>query len=183
MFEIGASELFLVAIVALIVLGPERLPKAARFAGLWVRRARAQWYSVRSELERELATEELQRTMRESRDSVRDITAEIRSADADMRREFDALRQDVERTDGIGDQTPADGTMLPLSASQQPASQPHASQPHASQLDAAQQDAPPYDPPPLSRSAHGEVTQDELTPPAPTQTNASKTQDAADVGR
>ncbi len=41
MFDIGFSELFLIAIVALVVLGPERLPKAARFAGLWVRRARA----------------------------------------------------------------------------------------------------------------------------------------------
>ena len=66
MFDIGFSELFLIAVVALIVLGPERLPKAARFAGLWVRRARAQWYSVRSELERELATEELQRTLRDT---------------------------------------------------------------------------------------------------------------------
>jgi sec-independent protein translocase protein TatB len=165
MFEIGASELFLVAIVALIVLGPERLPKAARFVGLWVRRARAQWYSVRSELERELAAEELQRTVRESRDSMNDIASEIRSADADMRREFDALRGDVERTSGAGDQTPADGTMLPLDVSQQ----------HGS---ASQQEAPPYDPPPLSAS-----TQDGSTQHAPTQTVASETQEAADVGR
>jgi sec-independent protein translocase protein TatB len=51
MFDLGFSELLLVAVVALIVLGPERLPKAARFAGLWVRRARTQWNSVKSELE------------------------------------------------------------------------------------------------------------------------------------
>ena len=44
----------IIAVVALLVLGPERLPKAARLAGLWVRKARAQWYSVKSELEREL---------------------------------------------------------------------------------------------------------------------------------
>ena len=49
MFDIGFSELLLIAVVALVVLGPERLPKAARFAGLWVRRARAQWYSVRGQ--------------------------------------------------------------------------------------------------------------------------------------
>ena len=66
MFDIGFSELFLVAIVALLVLGPERLPKAARFAGLWVRRARAQWYSVKSELESELADDELRRSLRET---------------------------------------------------------------------------------------------------------------------
>ena len=55
MFDIGFSEMLVIAVVALVVLGPERLPKAARFAGLWVRRARAQWNSVKDELERELA--------------------------------------------------------------------------------------------------------------------------------
>ena len=55
MFEIGFPELIVIAVVALVVLGPERLPKAARFAGLWVRRARNQWDSVKQELERELA--------------------------------------------------------------------------------------------------------------------------------
>ncbi|TXI47313.1 MAG: twin-arginine translocase subunit TatB [Lysobacter sp.] len=97
MFDIGASELFLVAIVALIVLGPERLPKAARFAGLWVRRARAQWYSVKSELERELAAEELTRSLRDGRQALRDVETSLRDADAEVRREFDALRSDVER--------------------------------------------------------------------------------------
>lgn len=67
MFDFGFSEMLVVALVALVVLGPERLPKAARFAGLWIRRARAQWYSVRSELERELAAEELKRSLAESR--------------------------------------------------------------------------------------------------------------------
>ena len=55
MFDVGFSELLVIAVVALLVLGPERLPKAARFAGLWVRRARAQWNSVKAEFERDLA--------------------------------------------------------------------------------------------------------------------------------
>ncbi len=63
MFDIGFSELLVIAVVALVVLGPERLPKAARFAGLWVRRARAQWDSVKQELERELEAEELKRSL------------------------------------------------------------------------------------------------------------------------
>lgn len=95
MFDIGFSELFLIAVVALIVLGPERLPKAARFAGLWVRRARAQWYSVRSELERELATEELQRTLRDTRKAVTDIGEDMRAAEAEARREFDAMQSQI----------------------------------------------------------------------------------------
>ena len=66
MFDIGFSELFVVALVALLVLGPERLPKAARFAGLWVRRARAQWYSVKAELENELADDDLRRSLKQT---------------------------------------------------------------------------------------------------------------------
>lgn len=63
MFDIGFSELLVIAVVALVVLGPERLPKAARFAGLWLRKARAQWYSVKAEFERELAADELKRSV------------------------------------------------------------------------------------------------------------------------
>jgi sec-independent protein translocase protein TatB len=70
MFDIGFSELVVIALVALVVLGPERLPKAARLAGLWVRRARAHWYAVKSELEQELAADELRRSLRETRDAL-----------------------------------------------------------------------------------------------------------------
>ncbi|PKM02018.1 MAG: twin-arginine translocase subunit TatB [Gammaproteobacteria bacterium HGW-Gammaproteobacteria-6] len=84
MFGIGFSELLLVAVIALLVLGPERLPKAARFAGLWVRRARAQWYSVKTELERELATEDLRRSLSAQGDELnaiaRDANANLDSA-------------------------------------------------------------------------------------------------------
>lgn len=92
MFDLGFSELLLIAVVALIVLGPERLPKAARFAGLWVRRARAQWYSVKSELERELAADELKRSLQDTRETMREIESSVRDADAEVRREFEAIR-------------------------------------------------------------------------------------------
>jgi len=100
MFDIGFSELLLIAVVALVVLGPERLPKAARFAGLWVRRARAQWYAVKSELEHELAAEELQRSLRETRDAVQRTGDELRATGDSVRRDFDDLeRNDLERND------------------------------------------------------------------------------------
>jgi sec-independent protein translocase protein TatB len=107
MFDIGFSELFLIAIVALVVLGPERLPKAARFAGLWVRRARAQWYSVKNELENELASEELKRTVRDTRQAVADIDADIRTAQAEARREFDSMQSQIghDDTDDSADST------------------------------------------------------------------------------
>jgi sec-independent protein translocase protein TatB len=82
MFDIGFSELLVIAVVALIVLGPERLPKAARYAGLMVRKARAQWYSVRSEFEREMAADELRRSLAapaaQLRDSLADAGRDVR---------------------------------------------------------------------------------------------------------
>ena len=96
MFDIGFGELLLIAVVALVVLGPERLPKAARFAGLWVRRARAQWYSVRSELERELEAEELKRSLRDTQASLRQAEASLREEADGLRQGLDAMRQEVE---------------------------------------------------------------------------------------
>ena len=80
MFDIGFSELLVIAVVALVVLGPERLPRAARFAGLWVRRARAQWYSVKAELERDLAAEDLRRSLDETQAALREAQATLREA-------------------------------------------------------------------------------------------------------
>ena len=93
MFDIGFSELLVIAVVALIVLGPERLPKAARFAGLWVRRARAQWYSVKDELERELASEELKRNLKDAQDALRDTEQRIRDSTRETERQFEDMRQ------------------------------------------------------------------------------------------
>jgi sec-independent protein translocase protein TatB len=98
MFDIGFSEILVIAIVALIVLGPERMPKAARFAGLWVRRARAQWYSVKSELERELAADELKRSLRDTETAMREIDAGVRAIDGDAQREFQAMREATRAT-------------------------------------------------------------------------------------
>lgn len=80
MFDFSLGEMLVVALVALVVLGPERLPKAARFAGLWVRKARAQWYSMKHELEQELASEELRRSLRESQEALRETEAQLREA-------------------------------------------------------------------------------------------------------
>lgn len=66
MFDIGFGELLLIAVVALVVLGPERLPGAARTLGALLRRARDGWNSVRSEVEREMQTDELRRQMKDA---------------------------------------------------------------------------------------------------------------------
>jgi sec-independent protein translocase protein TatB len=64
MIEISLGKLVLLALIALIVLGPEKLPGAARTAGALLRRVRSGWDNVRAEVERELEIEEIRRTAR-----------------------------------------------------------------------------------------------------------------------
>jgi len=90
-FDIGFSELLVIAIVALVVLGPERLPKAARFAGLWVRRARNQWDSVKQELERELQAEDIKRQMQDVRQSMQDTETALRGSGEAARRQMQEI--------------------------------------------------------------------------------------------
>ncbi|EXJ16352.1 Sec-independent protein translocase protein TatB [Imhoffiella purpurea] len=68
MFDVGFTELLLIGVVALVVLGPERLPRVARVAGMWVGKARRTLSSVKQEIDRELKAEELNRILdRQSR--------------------------------------------------------------------------------------------------------------------
>lgn len=78
MFDVGFAELLLIGVVALLVLGPERLPKAARMAGLWMRKARASWYSMRAELEREIADDELKRSLQQARNELQQAQTMLR---------------------------------------------------------------------------------------------------------
>ncbi len=80
MFEVSFVELAVIALVALLVLGPEKLPRAARTVGFWLRKARQSWYSVRAELERELAAEEMKRSVQEARQEIRSLTRELDAA-------------------------------------------------------------------------------------------------------
>ena len=63
MFGISFSELLLVGLVALLVLGPERLPGAARTAGLWVGRLKRSFNSIKTEIEREIGADEIRRQL------------------------------------------------------------------------------------------------------------------------
>jgi sec-independent protein translocase protein TatB len=61
MFDIGFTELMVIALVALIVLGPERLPEVARTLGRWAGRAQRFMEKVRQDIDRELKSEELEK--------------------------------------------------------------------------------------------------------------------------
>lgn len=123
MFDFSFGEMLVVAVVALVVLGPERLPKAARFAGLWVRKARAQWYSVKSELEQELASEELKRSLQDSRRALDEAEAEFRDIASEAARARQAAEAEAAAaagaepaTAGPSDDAPADAEALDFEA-------------------------------------------------------------------
>ena len=85
MFDLSFGELALIAVVALLVLGPERLPGAARTAGALMRRLRNGWQGVRSEIERELAAEDIKRSIQETKDQI-DVREDVRSAAEQLRK-------------------------------------------------------------------------------------------------
>ena len=88
MIELSFSKLLLLGVIALVVLGPEKLPKAARMAGAMLRRLRLGWESVRSEVERELELEEIRRSAKEAAERAdvmrKAADAEARSAHASV---------------------------------------------------------------------------------------------------
>jgi sec-independent protein translocase protein TatB len=107
MFDVGFTELLIIAVVALFVLGPERLPKAARFTGLWVRKARAQWYAVKSELELELAQDEMKKHLQSVENSIKapiqDLQQDLQQTETEIQRGLDEAATDVLPADDAGE--------------------------------------------------------------------------------
>ncbi|MER2527945.1 MAG: Sec-independent protein translocase protein TatB [Candidatus Competibacter denitrificans] len=90
MFEMGFWELVLVAVVALIVVGPEKLPGVARTAGLWVGKARRMIADVKAEVDRELQLDELKQSFRQQADlgGLKDFSQQMKSLERDIQAEF-----------------------------------------------------------------------------------------------
>ncbi len=79
MIEISLGKMVLLALIALIVLGPEKLPGAARTAGALLRRVRSGWDNVRAEVERELEVEEIKRAARAAASQAESAQKEFKS--------------------------------------------------------------------------------------------------------
>lgn len=118
MFDVSFGELMLIAVVALVVLGPERLPGAARTAGALLRRVRRGWDSVRAEVERELEAEDLRAKLREAQDAARAAASDVRAHVAATTETLGSVAQDAQHLmrpiqrkpdDAVASATPADG--------------------------------------------------------------------------
>jgi len=94
MFDIGFFEIALIGIVALLVIGPERLPGVARTAGLWVGKMRGFVASVKTDIDQELKADELKKILKDQSDStsVHDIIEETKSVAEDIGKQDFVLR-------------------------------------------------------------------------------------------
>ncbi|MCK5770016.1 Sec-independent protein translocase protein TatB [Algiphilus sp.] len=108
MFDLGFWELLFIGAIALVVLGPERLPVAARTLGRWVGQARAYTRSLSNELNREVQ-------LREMRDRVRSAESEIRS---EVDKAGRSMRELAEATpaDAVPEPAPAEPSATPAVA-------------------------------------------------------------------
>jgi twin arginine-targeting protein translocase TatB len=82
MFDVGFSELVMVGLIALLVIGPERLPKAARIAGFWLGKARRTIANVKAEIKQELQAEEMRQLLLEQQSIAEDLQQVAKDAKA-----------------------------------------------------------------------------------------------------
>ncbi|ACL71319.1 twin-arginine translocation protein, TatB subunit [Thioalkalivibrio sulfidiphilus HL-EbGr7] len=91
MFDVGFWEILVILVVALLVVGPDRLPGLAREVGLWVRKIRGFVTNVRADIEQEFQTDELRKLLNEQNKEISQLK--------DMMKETeDSLRHEVEET-------------------------------------------------------------------------------------
>jgi sec-independent protein translocase protein TatB len=98
MFGFGFSELVVVGIVALVVLGPEKMPGAVRTAALWIGRMRRSFNTIKQDIEREIGADEIRRQLRneEIMEKFRNAQAQIQNTIKDVETSAEDLQKNVE---------------------------------------------------------------------------------------
>jgi sec-independent protein translocase protein TatB len=96
MFDVGFSELMVIAVVALIVIGPERLPKVARTMGHLVGRLQRYVNEVKADINREIELDELRKFKSSFEDAAREVEHTVHAEAAKAQSEVDALAQSVD---------------------------------------------------------------------------------------
>jgi sec-independent protein translocase protein TatB len=101
-FDIGFLELLLIGIMALLVLGPERLPGAIRTASLWLGRLKRSFNQIKQEVEREINIDEIKQQLH-NESVLKNIETDIEQVKQTIKNEMDdldsQLRPDLEKLD------------------------------------------------------------------------------------
>ena len=113
MFDIGFSELLVIGIVTLVVVGPERMPKVARTAGLLLGRVQRYVNSVKADISREIQLDELKRLQSEMQESARSfeqsMNQEIRAIESSVQDSVDSVEASIQQIAGSVNDTPEGG--------------------------------------------------------------------------
>jgi len=108
MFDFGFSEMVIVAIIGLVVLGPERLPKVARQAGQWLGKLQRYVADVKSDINRQMELDELRKLQSEVSGAARDIESSLQSTISETKADFDSIAADLDGTKPAADEPPTD---------------------------------------------------------------------------
>lgn len=95
MFEVGFSEICMVALVALLVIGPEKLPKVARMAGFWVAKSKRMLATVKQEIHEEFQAEELRQSLK-NQTGINEFQKILDDTSNDLRSIKDSISQKPE---------------------------------------------------------------------------------------
>src|SRR5512137_2652426 len=111
MFDFSFSELALIGAVALVVLGPERLPKVARTVGEWAGKAQRYVSQVKADINREMEVAELKKLQEQARDVARSIETSVQEGVSGLKSDLDSTAGALNSTfDGSSATTPATGS-------------------------------------------------------------------------
>ena len=101
MFDIGFSELIVIGIVTLVVVGPERMPRVARTAGLLLGRMQRYVNGVKADISREIQLDELKRLQSEMQESARNfeqsMNQEIKAIEANVQESVDSVESSIQQ--------------------------------------------------------------------------------------
>lgn len=105
MFDIGFSEIFLIAVVALIVIGPERLPAVARTLGHVFGRMQRYVNDVKADIQREMELDELKKLRTDVEESARSIEESARSFEHSLTKEVSAAQDGLRDLQALANPT------------------------------------------------------------------------------
>lgn len=104
MFDIGFLELCLIGVIALLVIGPEKLPRVARTVGLWIGKARGAIKTVKYDIDEQIRMDELRaaaKTVNDVKDgvseSIDDVERSFRDVKEDINDSVDEIKNEVEK--------------------------------------------------------------------------------------
>jgi len=99
MFDIAFSEMMVLAVIALVVIGPERLPKVAKQAGEWLGKLRRYVDDVKSDINRQMELTELRKLQTQVTDAAKELGDSVQSTMTGMQTQFDEVQKSLEGTD------------------------------------------------------------------------------------